>query len=380
MRGRVFSYTVALQGTGREGAVMAAIAAGAATADYDRLRAAYAYASAGGAVFFVHTLRDAVEGWDAARKSWLISLDWGHTEPEALEYLASLPLSEVRVPNAAQVIASGLTPRTCFHPKTLLLDQRARPNSPPATLAIGSANLTVSGLRVADEHVSVATWTAGRLTAAGQAELFAMRSEAAHLDATWRRASRLTTRLVSEYRTTRNRVRPRRRTTFEGRAEDASTRVRELEDRWHFEYQRVAELLAAQSLWVEIDYVVANRGAGVAGNQIDLAAGTRAFFGLDPSRLPRNTPLGSVRLRYGAHSAIRNLRFGNNQMDKLDLPIPGVDGPRTYEKTVLLFRRNDDGSFDMRLGTPRLLARWKSASDARGTRFRMNSGREWGAF
>ncbi len=197
----MFSYNVALQGAGREGAVIGAIANAAGTADYDRLRAAYAYASAGGAVLFVKALRESLPAWEAARKSWLISLDWGHTQPEALEYLASLPFSEVRVPNAPQVLASGLTPRTCFHPKTILLDQTRHPNSPPAALAVGSANLTVSGLRVADEHVSIATWTDGRLSAAGRAELLAMRSQAVLLDATWRRASRLTTALVSDYRT-----------------------------------------------------------------------------------------------------------------------------------------------------------------------------------
>ncbi len=377
----MFSYTVGLQGVGREGAVMSTIATAAAAADYDRLRAAYAYASAGGAVYFVKELRGAVPGWDSTLKSWLISFDWGHTEPEALDYLASLPRSEVRVPNARHVLASGLTPKTCFHPKTLLLDQQRRPASPPATLAIGSSNLTVSGLRIGDEHVSVATWTPGHHTAAGRAQLLAMRAEAAHLDATWRRATRLTKALLVEYRATRIRVRPpRRRASFEQRGEDASAKVRALEDKWHFDSQRVAELMAAQCLWIESAYVVANRGAGMPGNQIDLVAGTRVFFGLDPTRRPRNTPLGSVRLRYGVHVATRNVRFGNNQMDKLDLPIPGVDGPPTYENTVLRFCRNDDGSFEMSVGTVREVAGWMAASEATGTRFRMSSGRGWGVF
>jgi hypothetical protein len=288
----------------------------------------------------------------------------------------------VRVPNASQVLASGLTPRKCFHPKTLLLDRVARPASPPATIAVGSANLTISGLRFGDEHISVATWTGGRLDATGRAELHAMRAQAIHLDTEWRRARRLTRGLVAEYRLTRNRVRPPRgrRGSYEKRSEDASSKVQELESGLHLDYPRVAELMAARRLWVEIAYVVPNRGTGVPGNQIDLAAGTRAFFHLDPARKRRNTPLGSVRIRYGVHDAVRNMRFGNNQMDKLDLPIPGVDGPPTYENNVLLFTRMNDGSFEVSLGTPADIRRWKAASATLGTKFRMTSGREWGVF
>lgn len=331
----LFTYNVSVQGDGREGAVIAAIRTAAATADYDRVRAAYAYASAGGALLLAGALSSSIPGWDRAQKLWLVSLDWGHTEPEGLEYLASLNRSEVRVPNANQVLASSLIPKRCFHPKTLLLDKAGRPTSPPAALAVGSANMTVSGLRFGDEHLAVATWTGGRLTALARAELRTMRLEAAQIDSVWRRSRRLTKALVDEYRTTRRRVRPpRRRVSFENRSEDASSRVQELESRLHFDYPRVAELMAAGRLWVEIAYVVANRGVGVAGNQVDLAAGTRAFFWLNPARRPRNTPLGSVRIRYGTHDAIRNVRFGNNQMDKLDLPIPGTDGPASYENTV----------------------------------------------
>jgi hypothetical protein len=41
-------------------------------------------------------------------KRWLVSVDFGHTEPEGLDYLASLGNSRVRVPNAIEVIANNL--------------------------------------------------------------------------------------------------------------------------------------------------------------------------------------------------------------------------------------------------------------------------------
>ena len=43
--------------------------------------------------------------------------------------------------------------------------------------------------------------------------------------------------------------------------------------------------------------------------------------------------------------------FGNNYMDKLNLPIPGDEGPDRYEGTTLLFERRSDGSFEMTVGS-----------------------------
>jgi hypothetical protein len=379
MEGVVFAYSIALQGTGYEDAVVKALAAGASTAAYDRLRAAYAYATAGGALLLAQRLEAVATAWATSEKRWLVSLDWGHTEPEALEFLAAIPNSQVRIPNATQVLASNLTPRRCFHPKTLLLDQARRADRPPATMAIGSANMTVSGLRFGHEHVSVATWLPGPLSAAARLELTAMQAQAARMDLVWRGSRVADRRLIAEYKEIRARVRVRPRRGSEG-SEDSSDRVRVLERTLHMTYSRIAQLRAASNLWVEIRYVNANRGVGVEGNQADLVAGTRAFFGLDPSRKARNTPLGSIKISYAGRESVRNLRFGNNQMDKLDLPIPGVDGPPSYRNEVLRFERMADGTYRLSLGTAADVARWKRLSDVSGTRFRMGSGREWGVF
>lgn len=373
----MFAYKVALQGAGFEDAVIDALEIGAGTAPYNRVRGAYAYATAGGAVLLVDRLQRAIGGWEVAEKRWLVSLDWGHTEPEALDFLASLPGSQVRIPNAAQVLAAGLVPRTCFHAKTLLLDQSQKADKPPATLAIGSANMTVSGLRFGYEHVSVATWLPGALSRAARTELAAMQAQAGRIESLWRRSRKVDRKLVNEYRALRVRVRARPRRGSD-RPEDSSFRVRELERTLHFDFERLAELRTANSLWVEVRYVVPNRGAGVPGNQVDLAAGTRAFFGLDPTRRPRNTPLGTLRIEYAGRESARNMRFGNNSMDKLDLPIPGVDGPPSYDGEVLRFDRLGGDRFRLVVGTAAQAARWKAASTAAGTSYRMNGGREWG--
>lgn len=377
----MFTFNVAIQTSRRQDAVIGAIRSAATSANFDQSLGAYAYASAGGALLLATELESSLPRWTGARKRWLISLDWGHTEPEALDYLASIPRSEVRIPNAAEVLGSSLVPRRCFHPKTLLLDQSRRPSSPPVMLAIGSANLTVSGMRFADEHLSIATWTSGRVGARAGVQLAAMRAEAAQLEAAWNRARCLTRPLLADYKVVRQRLRPtRRRNTFEGQGEDASRQVREVEDGMHFDFAKVAKLRASRHLWTEIRYVVPNRGPGVPGNQVDLAAGTRAYFGLDPSRRAPNTLLGSLRIRYGTHEAVRNMRFGNNSMDKLDLPIPGTDGPPTYRNAYLLFVREEDGSFTLQVGSPADVARWRTRSQTAGTSFKMAGGREWGVF
>jgi hypothetical protein len=74
------------------------------------------------------------------------------------------------------------------------------------------------------------------------------------------------------------------------------------------------------------------------------------------------------------------MRFGNNLMDKLDLPLPDEEGPSTYRNTVLLFERLRPGEFQLRVGTPREISRWRSASRRAGTGYSMRGGRQYGVF
>ncbi len=67
---------------------------------FRRLRVAVAYASLAGCRDLAHGLDLHVDNWKAITKEWLISIDFGRTEPEALVYLRSLPNSTVRVADA----------------------------------------------------------------------------------------------------------------------------------------------------------------------------------------------------------------------------------------------------------------------------------------
>lgn len=365
----MFRYRIALQGRGNENAVINAIAAGAGCAEFVQARGAYAYASAGGASDYVHALKTAMPNWDLVDKRWLISFDFGHTEPNALELLASLPNSQVRVPYAREVLGRlGLSPVRAFHPKTLILTG-SKVGRAPLAVALGSANMTVSGLRTGHEDVSVATWTGGHVGADARAQLKAAYEEAAWFDRSWRAATRLTESLLAEYRAKR----PNRIT-----AEDASRRVKEVEQDRPLPFEQIATLQSSRRLWVEVNNVAENLGSGRPGNQIHLRRGTRAFFGLTPLSVPKMTFLGTINIVYGGREIPRHMRYSHNGMDTLDLPLPGTDGPATYEHVVLVFDQVGPDTFTLRIASPSQAARLKATSMATGTLYTLSGGRQWG--
>jgi hypothetical protein len=369
----VFAYSVSAQGPGSPSTIIDAIHGAASRAKFNRVRASYAFASSPGAFLLAETLRDALEDWERATKRWMVSFDWGHTQPAAVEYLLSLPKSEVRVPNADQVIRSRLMPRVCFHPKTIVLDKAAGGAGPPVAAVIGSGNMTVSGLRTGYETASAAVWTSSSMNAAARAQLAAVLREARDTDRVWALATPVDADLIARYAAVR-----KKRPTMN---EDASKAATTFSSSYgSIDLARAAVLASATNLWVEIDYVVRNRGAGREGNQVDLPRGTRTFFGFPAATIPRNSPLGEIVIAYGTDRFPRNMRYGNNQMDKLDLPIPGDEGPPSYLHTTLRFERIGPKTFRLHVGTTQEIAKWKALSRRRGTSYAMRSGREYGVF
>ncbi len=369
----VFTYTLAVQSPANRGAVLEAIRSAAAGVGGNRLRAAYAYVSTGGAILLAEALAEDIPNWASVRKRWLASFDWGHTDPAAVDYLGSLPMSEVRIPDAHAVLTRRLVPQHCFHPKTVIFDHGATANRPPAALVVGSGNLTVSGLQTGHESAAAAMWTPDGLSQDALDQLDAMRVEARRLDRVWTGATPLTPALLDQYR------RLRRRRPLP--TEDASQQARVFSAAYSsVALDRAAQLAVAANFWVEIPYVVRNRGPRREGNQIDLPRGSRAFFGLPVRDVPRNSFLGSLTIRYRHHAAQRHMRYGNNSMDKLDLPIPDEEGPPTYRDTVLRFERLSDGTFRLHVGTAGEVRRWRSKSRRQRTLYAMRSGREFGVF
>jgi hypothetical protein len=105
------------------------------------VRVAAAFATEAGA----RALRNLVPApeFDSAEKRWLIGIEGGITQPEALVYLSGLPDSEVRVPFGLETLESpALHAATFFHLKLYAFTSDRR-----STIVSSSANLTESGLR-----------------------------------------------------------------------------------------------------------------------------------------------------------------------------------------------------------------------------------------
>lgn len=359
------SYIVQRPGEGT--AILNAYQDLAARVTFNRLTGLYAFASLKGARLLTEVLKPSAS-WNGASKRWIISIDGGVTDPAALRFLLTLRRTEVRIPDAEELLTRRLRPIKRFHPKTLLLE-REEATHIPSGIVVGSANLTCNGLCFGHEHaMSVfAQTSAGRLPAsiaAGLDDLEAVVSFATAIDANF----------IDRYEAIRPSA-PSLPEDFEDQRADAI-----LQERPVIAPTMSAALAAASNFWIDIEYVVANRGTYEEGNQIDMQRGSRVFFGFGDQALPRNSPIGSVRILYGTHSASRNMRFGNNSMDKLDLPIPGSEGPPSYSGQTLLFTRESPTSYRLSVGTPAEIVTWKAKSQAARTSYAMRSGREFGVF
>ena len=111
---------------------------------------------------------------------------------------------------------------------------------------------------------------------------------------------------------------------------------------------------------------------------------SRVFFGFPTQDLPTDSAIGSVAIRYSGHTRWDcPLRYSNNAMDVLTLPVPGSGGPSAYDQETLLFRQTQDGGrivFEMTLGTVTQKRSWRRQSRSAVGAFTMSSGRRWGVW
>jgi len=364
----MYSQDFFVQALGSPGQINRGIVAMSNRANFDRMHIAVAYATRAGCKLLTESLRATQRDWQRMRKEWLVAFDYGLTEPRALEYLANLPNSEVRVPNAEDVLNAALRPSRAYHQKLFIFRRRRG----PVALAVysGSANLTMGGLYLNDEQASLLFWREPLIDR--ERELFErMLLQVEVTERTFQASVVLNRDLLKRYSAL---WRP------EASQETSPIVFQVLTPAPELSLSRGLAIATAKAMWVEIRYVVENRGAGQPGNQIDLRRGTRVFFGFSGRTVARNTVLGSVRLRIGDQITDCHMRFGNNQMDKLNLPIPGNPAPATYENETLLFVRRTDGTYELSVGSADDIEEWKAKSRSQSTLFRMTSGREYGFF
>lgn len=325
---------------GRIGHVLEGIAVTAASAGgFSHVDAAVAYATRGGVGQLTARLSQ-LPTWSAAAKRWLVSFDFGITEPLAVEALAALPTSEVRVPNGQTVIAAKLLrPINTFHTKGYLF--RGRGWRAPSGLVIGSANLSVSALATGAEAIVSQAWTA-TLSSYDRRQLASARTFLDWFDAVWVTADPLSAVLPAYKSLRRNQRYPRTPSDDSTPAAKAAA-LQPAGNEVHGTL--AAQLAAGRAIWFEVIHLYVNLQSRGVGNQLDTPRGTRVFFGFDAKAVAKNHIFGNIEIQILGYSSVtRSVRYGNNQMDKVNLPVPGSQGPNSYDNSVLIFERDGLGS------------------------------------
>src|SRR5215471_1538321 len=93
-------------------------------ANVKQIRWAAAYSTHRGCERLVERVsaRMGKSAWKKSPKQFVTALDFGLTEPDALEFLSSLPQSKVHIANADALNRPGFSPRKAYHPKLYLFD------------------------------------------------------------------------------------------------------------------------------------------------------------------------------------------------------------------------------------------------------------------
>jgi HKD family nuclease len=349
------------------GTVAQLLAETARTGSYEAFDASVAYATVGG----VQTLQQSMPPtFNGLQKRWLVGIDWCRSQPEALDLLAGLEGSSVRIHDGLNISARpGCTPTLPFHPKGFLFT-----GTRSAALVVGSANLSRNGLSRGHEANL-------RLVARRATRRWDTISESkSWYDRLWRRSTPWATvrsAYLQRFQAFSNLRQP---VPTDDDAIDTS-----ILGRHSFSSPDLTKLRACQQFWIEAGNLHANRGAGVPGNQLMLRSLSRVFFGFPPLDLPRDSAIGSITITYaGIHYSGRTLRHSNNAMDVLSLPVPGQGAPARYDGETLHFRRQTRAHstvFDLTIGAQAERTRWRQRSQAVGGLFAMRgSRREFGVY
>lgn len=247
----------------------------------------------------------------ASRKCrWLFGIDYGRSHPTALRKLSKMGDSTIRIHDGAYVAqSSAFVPRISFHLKTALTLQKA---GRPCKQIVGSGNLSASGLLAGIEAGCVIDY-------AGIDEEYSG-VLIATLEKLWEESTPLD-ELIDEYETQYKKV--------------IQPKV--------FAPKAKTFLNGVGIFWIDVGYVTKNRGPGRPGNQFDLPKGSHVLLGVKQVENPSlNSVLADLNIRTPTGTVVeRRLRFGNNSMEKLTLPIPEQNGYECYDGKILTFQAED---------------------------------------
>jgi HKD family nuclease len=296
----------------------------------DSVRVCSAYISmAGSEILFDGICRSAPEGnHERVTKTIVTSLDFGLTEPAALEFWRDTGSCQVLVAGASLLEEGSIIPSAAFHPKLYLF---GRANGSIGGL-VGSANLTNRGLTINSE----VAWLEMEY------EQIALVNQA--WDAAVQPAVPLTREILETYRAIRIRFLPERP-------------IQELEPVPEPDIGPLGQFAAFGD--ADIDpaaygqmWVQSHGLQGGARTQLELPRGSHRFFGANfrDYDFDRVDHIAEPILVSGR--SVWNDRpltwHGDNAMERINLPSIAMGG-FPYENSLILFRRIAPNTFELRV-------------------------------
>ncbi len=289
-------------------------------------RVCSAYVTLSGSEILLDAIRRAAR--EDIAKTIVCSLDYGLTDPDALEFWQDTANTTVLVAGTERLAAGSLQPIIAFHPKLYVFDR----DDAASGCLVGSANLTNRGLSTNCE----AGWAELASPAQNQLEIA--------WDLAIDDAAPLTAQILARYR---------------------RLRARTIADNPPPELERVpqpaigpprsytpfgdADIDPADynQMWVQ------SRGMqGGAGTQLELPRGSHRFFGADYEDydFARVDHIAEPVLVSGRHRwRNRPLTWhGDNAMERINMPSRTMGG-FAYEHSLILFRRIAANTFEFRV-------------------------------
>lgn len=328
--------------------------------DLIEVRVASAYVTWSGCGLLLGAVSDKVgkAAFEAMPKILVTSFDFGLTEPKALRRWMSLPNATVFVSGSQQLANRSLMPLHAFHPKLYAFGR----NNQTYNSLIGSANLTGRGFSVNTE----VAWTQHSVPRADIDSAFTLAQFSTAM---------LSEDLLASYESLRQTQPPPPELEQEIRpvappesSADAGLPLFRLA----IENGDINPA-GYKAMWVQGEAL-----QGGSRNQLELPRGGHRFFGyvFDNYDYPDKLTIGKPVLRRG--STVWSDRLltwhGHNRMERMNLPTVRQGG-FDYADTAVMFRRLDDGSFEL-IVTPwdsDLAHSWQQASLQRKTLFRLGT-------
>jgi len=318
-----------------------------------RLRIAVAYTTLGGSRLLVPRFirRVGKRHWSTIPKTLVTSVDYGCTDPEALDYWARQPKTEVYLVNADLLQRGHLQPTNAFHPKMYIFDFGKQ-----QSYVIGSANLTRRGLTINDEILFISRNAASPLS---QADWSTVLAKAALLDAN----------LLRQYKTLRPGGRQHEVDNPPPVAVPART-VPVFHDEVDAKRLQPANY---ERFWVQ----AGSMATGGSRNILEVPRYANRFFGFHFTNYTgAHVVIGRPVLTCGQRTwRDRQLAWHGaprmNHMERVTLPTK-AQGGTSYVNTAVLFRRHAGGyELEVAKWNSSLAVAWRNASAAKGQVYRL---------